>query len=111
MSRIDLFQESTYSGYRIQPHGEEPLFSLDGETLVINNCLEILEAKMLPWVELQWVHSVDEPEMEHTHFRFRLWEHVYLCNVGETQLLLTGAVSGEPLKPGELRELNVDFCS
>lgn len=75
------------------------------------NCLEILGAKMLPWVELQWVHSVDEPEMEHTHFRFRLWEHVYLCNVGETPLLLTGAVSGEPLKPGELRELNVDFCS
>ena len=32
----DLFQESTYSGYRIQPHGEEPLFSLDGETLVIS---------------------------------------------------------------------------
>lgn len=32
----DLFQESTYSSYRIQPHGEEPLFSLDGETLVIS---------------------------------------------------------------------------
>ena len=32
----DLFQESTYSGYRIQPHGEEPLFALDGETLVIS---------------------------------------------------------------------------
>ena len=32
----DLFQESTYSGYRIQPHGEEPLFSLDGEPLVIS---------------------------------------------------------------------------
>lgn len=32
----DLFQESTYSGCRIQPHGEQPLFALDGETLVIS---------------------------------------------------------------------------
>lgn len=32
----DLFQESTYSGYRIQPHGEEPVFALDGEALVIS---------------------------------------------------------------------------
>lgn len=77
------------------------------------NCLKTDTQKnlCLQIDQLQWVHSVDEPEMEHTHFRFRLWEHVYLCNVGETQLLLTGAVSGEPLKPGELRELNVDFCS
>ena len=75
------------------------------------NCLEILEANMFPGVGWQWVHSVDEDKLAHTHFHFRLWEHVYLCNVGETPLWLTGAFSGEPLKPGEMRELEVAFCA
>lgn len=120
------YQRWEYPSQRLEP-GKEPLVTVclkwtdddspKGTVFRLRyrirgvNCLEILEANMFPWVGLQWVHSVDEEKLEHTHFHFRLWEHVYLCNVGETPLWLTGAFSGEPLKPGEMRELEVAFCA